>query len=116
MTTPRKTIRMGSIMAVKPDKTVENRAVTVALTQGLVSNITSGVSPNETVVIDGQDKLQPGSHVEPHLQQAGSHGAGQSSNAGANPANPTPGSRTPIGKPRRVGPPPGAHNHGTASQ
>ena len=104
------------VYVVKPDKTVENRAVTVALTQGLVSNISSGVSPNEVVVIDGQDKLQPGSHVEPHMQQAGSHGAGQSPNAGANPANPTPGSRTPIGKQRRISPPPGTHNQGTASQ
>ena len=104
------------VYVVKPDKTVENRAVTVALTQGLVSNISSGVSPNEVVVIDGQDKLQPGSHVEPHMQQAGSHGAGQSPNAGAHPANPTPGSRTPIGKQRRISPPPGTHNQGTASQ
>jgi len=106
------------VYVVKPDKTVENRAVTVALTQGLVANISSGVNPNEIVVVDGQDKLQPGGHVEPHMQPAGSHGAGQNSNAGAQgPANPpTPGNRTPIGKPRRVGPPPGVHNQGTASQ
>jgi multidrug efflux system membrane fusion protein len=107
------------VYVVKPDKTVENRAVTVALTQGLVSNISSGVSPNEIVVIDGQDKLQPGSHVEPHMQQnAGSHGAGQNSNAGTQPqANPSPaGTRTPIGKQRRISPPPGMHNQGTASQ
>ena len=105
------------VYVVKPDKTVENRAVTVALTQGLVSNISSGVSPNEVVVIDGQDKLQPGSHVEPHLQPAGSHGAGQNAKAGAQtPANPTPGNRTPMGKQRRISPPPGRHNQGTASQ
>jgi len=106
------------VYVVKPDKTVENRAVTVALTQGLIANISSGVSPNETVVIDGQDKLQPGSHVEPHTQNPGAHGAGQNSNAGTqSPASPSPaGNRTPIGKPRRNGPPPGAHNQGTASQ
>src|SRR5215472_17060162 len=103
------------VYVVKPDKTVENRAVTVALTQGLVSNIASGVSPNEIVVIDGQDKLQPGSHVEPHMQQARSQGAGQNSNAGTQPSA-NPGNRTPIGKPRRIGPPPGGHNQGTASQ
>lgn len=105
------------VYVVKPDKTVENRAVTVALTQGLVSNISSGVSPNEVVVIDGQDKLQPGSHVEPHMQAAGSHGAGQNAKAGTQtPANPTPGNRTPMGKQRRISPPPGMHNQGTASQ
>ena len=51
---------------VKPDKTVEVRNVNVALTQGNVTVIASGVAPGEQVVTDGQDKLQAGSHVEPH--------------------------------------------------
>ncbi len=51
---------------VKPDKTVEVRNVNVALTQGNVTVIASGVVPGEQVVTDGQDKLQAGSHVEPH--------------------------------------------------
>jgi multidrug efflux system membrane fusion protein len=104
------------VYVVKPDKTVENRAVTVALAQGLVSSISSGVTPNEIVVVDGQDKLQPGSHVEPHLQKAASEGAGQNSNAGAPPpANPrSPGNRTPVNGTRR--PKAGMHNQGTAAQ
>jgi len=54
------------IFVVKPDKTVEVRAVNIAITQGTIAQVTSGVSPNETIVTDGQDKLQAGSHVEPH--------------------------------------------------
>ena len=53
---------------MKPDKTVEVRNVNIPVTQGNLSEIASGVSPNELVVTDGQDKLQQGSHVEPHTQ------------------------------------------------
>ena len=51
---------------VKSDKTVEVRPVKVALTQGNSTVIASGISPGEQVVTDGQDKLQGGSHVDPH--------------------------------------------------
>jgi membrane fusion protein, multidrug efflux system len=51
---------------VKPDKTVEVRPVKVALAQGNVSVIASGLAPGDQVVTDGQDKLQAGSQVEPH--------------------------------------------------
>jgi len=52
---------------VRPDKTVEARALKVALTQGTLSVIDSGLSPGEVVVTDGQDKLQNGSRVEPRM-------------------------------------------------
>lgn len=52
------------VFTVKPDKTVEMRKVAVALNEGSVTAIASGVEPGETVVTDGQDKLQPGSHIE----------------------------------------------------
>ena len=51
---------------VKADNTVEVRPVKVAFTVGALSTIDSGVNPGETVVTDGQDKLQNGSRVEPH--------------------------------------------------
>lgn len=59
----------GSTFAyvVKPDKTVEVRNLKVALTQGNLSVIASGIAPGEQVVTDGQDKLQGGSRVEPHV-------------------------------------------------
>src|SRR6202040_2907200 len=43
------------VFVVKPDKTVEVRPVTVSFTQNNVSTIASGVTPGDTVVIDGQD-------------------------------------------------------------
>jgi multidrug efflux system membrane fusion protein len=54
------------VYVVKPDKTVEVRPVTIAATQGTLSQIASGVAADDIVVTDGQDKLQNGSHVEPH--------------------------------------------------
>ena len=64
---------------VKPDKTVEVRSVKVGLTQGDSSVITSGLAPGDQVVTDGQDKLQAGSHVEPHA--AGTSPAGKNAQA-----------------------------------
>lgn len=104
------------VFVAKPDKTVEVRPVTVAISQGNLSQIASGLSPNETVVTDGQDKLQAGSRIEPHLQGATPGAGGQ--NAGArNPAlggaNPplNRGPRNPPGRP----PGTGAQNQGSAS-
>jgi multidrug efflux system membrane fusion protein len=53
------------VYAVSPDKTVQDRAVTVSLTQGDTTVITSGLNPGDVVVTDGQDKLQRGSRIEP---------------------------------------------------
>jgi multidrug efflux system membrane fusion protein len=53
------------VYAVKPDKTVEARNITIALTQGNSTAVSAGVSPGDTVVTDGQDKLQTGSAIEP---------------------------------------------------
>jgi multidrug efflux system membrane fusion protein len=71
------------VYVVKPDNTVEVRPVTVAITEANVAQIASGVTPNETVVIDGQDKLQAGTHVEPHTQSANPGGGNRNaSNSG----------------------------------
>jgi membrane fusion protein, multidrug efflux system len=48
---------------IKPDNTVESRAVTVAQITNGQALIDSGLKPGEQVVVDGQSKLQPGSHV-----------------------------------------------------
>jgi membrane fusion protein, multidrug efflux system len=56
------------VFVVKADKTVEIRTVDVATTQGGLSEIATGLSPSEIVVTDGQDKLQAGSRVLPHMQ------------------------------------------------
>jgi multidrug efflux system membrane fusion protein len=82
------------VYAVKPDKTVEVRPVAVALTQGNTTAITSGLNPGDTVVTDGQDKLQSGSTIEPRNTNPG-----RSGNTGARPrpsASGTLGSGTPA--------------------
>ena len=61
------------VYSVNPDKTVEDKPVTVALTQGDTTVVSSGVNPGDTVVTDGQDKLQRGSRIEPRAG-APSHG------------------------------------------
>jgi multidrug efflux system membrane fusion protein len=51
------------VYVVKPDDTVEMRSVQVRLTEADRAALQSGVNAGETVVTDGVDKLQPGSHV-----------------------------------------------------
>jgi multidrug efflux system membrane fusion protein len=58
------------VFTVKPDKTVEMRNVTVSISQSNFVAITQGLQPGDTVVTDGQDKLQPGTKVE--IRGAGS--------------------------------------------
>jgi membrane fusion protein, multidrug efflux system len=106
------------VYVMKPDKTVEVRPVTIPVTQGNLSEISSGVSPDELVVTDGQDKLQQGSHVEPHMQ--GENRNAQSSTA--NPGTPNAPNISPSANPAqaqhaRHGNPSGANqNRGTTSQ
>jgi membrane fusion protein, multidrug efflux system len=59
------------VYAVKPDKTVEARTVEISLTQGNTTVVTSGLNPGDTVVTDGQDKLQTGSKIEPRNSGSG---------------------------------------------
>jgi membrane fusion protein, multidrug efflux system len=72
------------VFVVKPDKTVEVRPVTVAIAQNNLSSIASGLTPNETVVTDGQDKLQAGSRVEPRA--GGAPGGGRPPGSGSSPS------------------------------
>jgi multidrug efflux system membrane fusion protein len=62
------------VFTVKPDKTAEMRTVTVAFSQGNYAAITQGINAGESVVTDGQDKLQSGTPVE---IRSGGGGPGQ---------------------------------------
>ena len=64
------------VYAMKQDKTVQDRAVTVALTQGNTTVITAGLNPGDVVVTDGQDKLQRGSTVEPRATPPSTNSGG----------------------------------------
>lgn len=71
------------VYVAKADKTVDVRPVNIAISEGNVSQISSGVSPGESVVTDGQDKLQAGSHVEPHSEAATPGGGSRSGKSSA---------------------------------
>lgn len=68
---PNAVIQRGSqstyIYAVKPDSTVTVRQITVGTTEGDDSEVTSGVSPGDVIVMTGVDKLQEGSKVTTHF-------------------------------------------------
>jgi len=52
------------VYTVKADGKAEMRPVTVAFSEGNFTAIAQGVAPGDAVVIDGQDKLQPGTPVD----------------------------------------------------
>ena len=79
------------VYAVKPDNTVEARNVEVSLTQGNTTVVASGLNPGDTVVTDGQDKLQTGSKIEPRGINPGNVPNGRNA-SGTAPVSATPGS------------------------
>jgi membrane fusion protein, multidrug efflux system len=66
-TVPAQTVEEGPdghfVYVIKPDNTVERRAVEVAATEGGTAVIGKGVSLGERVVVEGQYRLTNGSHV-----------------------------------------------------
>jgi multidrug efflux system membrane fusion protein len=66
------------IYVIKPDNTVEDRPVKVAQVSEGQALIDSGVKANEQVVVDGQYKLQPGTHVTMLTGQAAKEAIAQS--------------------------------------
>jgi multidrug efflux system membrane fusion protein len=57
------------VYVVKPDHTVEVRAVTLGPTDGGDAAIDTGLSAGEQVVTEGVDKLRPGSKVQVHAPE-----------------------------------------------
>jgi membrane fusion protein, multidrug efflux system len=51
------------VYVVKPDSTVEMRTVEVQMTEGDTTAVAKGLAAGEVVVVDGVDKLQPGTAV-----------------------------------------------------
>ena len=77
------------IFSVGADGVVKVRNVTVAETNGNVTGISAGLNSGEVVVVDGQDKLQEGSKVDPR-PATGSAAPGSANNPAASPfASPT---------------------------
>jgi multidrug efflux system membrane fusion protein len=69
------------VYAVKADNTVEARPITISLTQGNTTVVTAGLTSGDTVVTDGQDKLQTGSKIEPRNGAPSSANGSKSSGA-----------------------------------
>ncbi len=67
-TVPSQTIEEGPAGSyayiIKPDDTVERRAVSVASVQDGIAVITKGLTPGERVVVDGQYRLTEGARVK----------------------------------------------------
>src|ERR1700676_5257195 len=70
-----------------PGNAAKIQAVTISQTTGNLVGLSAGVNPGDTVVIDGQDKLQDGSQVNPNF---GSPRRAAGPNAGVNPGSPAP--------------------------
>lgn len=70
------------VYVVNPDKTVQDRPVTISLTQGDLTVVTAGVNPGDLVVTDGQDKLQRGSRIEPRATTPSGNLGGSSADGG----------------------------------
>jgi membrane fusion protein, multidrug efflux system len=71
------------VYAMNSDKTVEDKSVTVALTEGNTTVVTNGLNPGDVVVTDGQDKLQRGSSVEPRTPSSNAQHTNATAVAGA---------------------------------
>lgn len=61
---------------IQPDETVQMRTIKVTQIEAGEALIASGLTPGERVVVDGQYKLQPGSHVKLADSPGKSGGAG----------------------------------------
>ncbi|MGD0695191.1 MAG: MdtA/MuxA family multidrug efflux RND transporter periplasmic adaptor subunit [Terriglobia bacterium] len=63
------------VWLVKPDSTVTVRQITVGTQEGSDAEVASGLSPGDTVVMTGVDKLQEGSKVVVHFENSTAGGA-----------------------------------------
>jgi multidrug efflux system membrane fusion protein len=75
------------VYAVDHSNVAKIRTVTIAQSTNENAGLSSGVNPGDTVVIDGQDKLQDGSQVNPNF---GTPRRAASPNAGNSPGGPAP--------------------------
>lgn len=82
LTVPASAVQQGPQGAytyvIRPDGTVELRAVTIAQVSGGQALVNAGLAAGEKVVVDGQYKLRPGSHVVVLHGKAAAQAAAQS--------------------------------------
>jgi len=78
--------QMTYVWAVKPDGSVTVRKIEVGVSEGPDTEVTSGLSPGDTVVMTGVDKLHEGSKVNPQFAGAGQGPGSGQGRGGAPPA------------------------------
>jgi multidrug efflux system membrane fusion protein len=76
------------VYAAGSDNTAKIRTVTISQTSGNSVGLSAGLNPGDVVVIDGQDKLQDGSKINPSA-------ASGASGPGRGPAPSAPGQEAP---------------------
>jgi multidrug efflux system membrane fusion protein len=85
LTVPSPAVQLGPngsfVYKVQQDHTAQMQPVTVSMTEGNFSVITQGLNEGDTVVVDGQSRLQPGSKVQ--IGGGSSGGVGASGAGGA---------------------------------
>jgi membrane fusion protein, multidrug efflux system len=84
------------------DNTAEVVPITIGVTEGTLASVESGLSANDLVVTDGQDRLRPGARVDPRTDTRPTDvtnppRAAQGSVPEALPGSPRPQSRPPAG-------------------
>jgi membrane fusion protein, multidrug efflux system len=77
-TVPQQTVQVGPngyyAYIIKPDNTVERRAVEIASMQDGIAVVTKGLTVGENVVVDGQYRLTEGARVSPSKAAPGAQG------------------------------------------
>jgi membrane fusion protein, multidrug efflux system len=67
LTVPATAVQQGPqgpyVYVIKPDNTADQRPVTIGQLGALQAVVTDGLQPGEQVVVNGQSRLQPNSHV-----------------------------------------------------
>jgi multidrug efflux system membrane fusion protein len=79
---------MAYVYVVKPDSTVTIKPITIGTTEGAESEITSGVSPGDVVVMTGVERLLEGSKVRVQMYGEGTDLGVRPGAPGSKPANP----------------------------
>ena len=83
LTVPSPAVQLGPngsyVYKVQPDQTAQMQPVTVSLTEGNVSVIDQGLNDGDTVVVDGQSRLQQGSKVQINSGHDGGSGGASGS-------------------------------------
>jgi multidrug efflux system membrane fusion protein len=82
------------VYVVKPDKVVQMRRVQLGPSEGATVAVRTGLADNDSLVVDGAEKVQDGARVEPTARKAPPAGAPATPGAvtppGAGAPNPVP--------------------------